>query len=66
MVRSIQEMNDTVFELAAVISDIASQYHECMEMYKSGVRWVQENEDRTLEPVIPDNVLLFPTHGRLQ
>ena len=62
----MSEQNDKIFELVAVINDIASQYYEYMEMYKSGVRWVEENEDRTLVPVVPDNVLLFPTHGRMQ
>lgn len=62
----MNEQNDKIFELATVLTVLATQHHEYMEMYKNGVRWVEQNEDSTLVPVIPDNVLLFPTHRRMQ
>lgn len=65
MVRSVQEMSDvTVVDL---YTEIEQEVRELMlvlshlaALKDHGVHWV---DSETLEPYIPDNVVLFPAQG---
>ena len=59
-------MTDKVFIVDDVLSELMLQAHEMYKYKAQGIRFVEQNADLELVPCIPDNVLQFPTHKRVQ
>ena len=55
-----------VYHIQDVIEEYNAQAKQLIEWSMNGVLYLQQNEDGEFQPAVPDNVVIFPQHRRIQ